>query len=346
MGSILSGIKSGLITNVASSIGSFLPNGQQIYQNLFNAKQAKINRDWQEQMSNTAYQRGVKDMQAAGLNPALMYGSAGPATTPSGSLASGSLSPIASMTDYLNAQLLQSQKEKLDAEKEKIVSETELTNLKSIEQRILNTNTDDKMKLEIDNLRKDLGLKDIEVQLKEGEITLNQAKEELTNIEKAIKEVELKYKDEMMQLMMEYQEAQTETVKQQKLKLIVDTAIAELDRTYQENTGTKPSSNSLFTGAVGFLQSMGLIDTGDSSDGKDKSFKHSPLSWLKEKFMDNHILFGKTSKKFFEKGYDFLKKTRENLSSPIGRNYVLRYSPFNKNGTTFRMPWNRKPWNK
>ena len=67
--------------------GSGLTSAQ-IEQNNFNAYQAWLNRDWQERMSNTAYQRQVKDMQAAGVNPALMYGSgASGASTPSGATA-------------------------------------------------------------------------------------------------------------------------------------------------------------------------------------------------------------------------------------------------------------------
>ena len=125
--------------------------------NAFNANQAQLNRDYQTEMSNTAYQRQVADMSAAGLNPMLAYMKGGGASSPSGSTASATTptytSPIQGASQYLNTS---AQTAKLQAEKPKLVAETE--NIKSIsnriDQEISNMKTDqDKTKAVIDNLR-------------------------------------------------------------------------------------------------------------------------------------------------------------------------------------------------
>lgn len=62
--------------------------GAEQEQNAWNAEQAQLDRDFQERMSNTQYQRGVADMRAAGVNPALAMSNGG-AAAPSGSTAAG-----------------------------------------------------------------------------------------------------------------------------------------------------------------------------------------------------------------------------------------------------------------
>lgn len=54
-----------------------------------NYQEAMRARNWQEKMSNTAWQRGVEDMRKAGINPMAAFRMGG-ASTPSGAMGSGS----------------------------------------------------------------------------------------------------------------------------------------------------------------------------------------------------------------------------------------------------------------
>lgn len=60
----------------------------------FNAREAQKNRDWQERMANSAHQREIKDLKAAGLNPVLSVTGGSGAATPSGSSASSGIADV------------------------------------------------------------------------------------------------------------------------------------------------------------------------------------------------------------------------------------------------------------
>lgn len=79
------GIDDMIVATVGSSlIGGLLGNEGARDTNAANARMSQAQMDFQERMSGTAYQRVVKDLQAAGLNPMLAY-SQGGASTPPGS---------------------------------------------------------------------------------------------------------------------------------------------------------------------------------------------------------------------------------------------------------------------
>lgn len=116
----------------------------------FNRQEAITARNWEERMSNTAFQRSMRDMKKAGLNPLMIYGGqGGMASTPGGATAQagnqevpdvgevfskGNASAMAALRMKKELDLVEAQKENWDEQ-----SLTQKKMREEMEARRLNT---------------------------------------------------------------------------------------------------------------------------------------------------------------------------------------------------------------
>lgn len=127
-----------IIAGGASIIGGLIGSAGQQDANRANERIAKENREFQERMSSTAYQRSAVDLKAAGLNRILALGS--PASTPGGSVATmgnvmegiGTAIPeavssaIAARRATSDLALVKSQKAMTDQQRDQAMQQTKL----------------------------------------------------------------------------------------------------------------------------------------------------------------------------------------------------------------------------
>ena len=120
--------------SIAGALGSVASSalgvwGQQQV-NIMSKKETQRNRDWQERMSNTAHQREVADLRAAGLNPILTATGGSGASTGTGAMASFS-NPYADVDDAFNSARnyagIERQKLKIEQELKDATTEKERT---------------------------------------------------------------------------------------------------------------------------------------------------------------------------------------------------------------------------
>lgn len=110
-----------------SALVPFLPAVASLFSNVWSSREAAKNREFQERMSSTAYQRQLGDMRKAGVNPALAQLGSGGASAPSGS--AGQISDMGPSTARsLELRILRAQEKLLEAQTRREDASTDLTN--------------------------------------------------------------------------------------------------------------------------------------------------------------------------------------------------------------------------
>lgn len=262
--------------------------------NAWSSEEAEKQRAWEEEMRNTSYQAQVRDMHAAGINPAVMYGGTGAsgASVPSGASAS-SVSPSSSngifdiVGPLLDMALLGAQKENIEAD-------TKVKKEEAKGKEITNTNLDSQMKAAIEqslasaesakaeslyrNLLIQYGMPEAEVSkvlndVKVGDSTIskNEAEAELARVNAAYQEV--KKKIDLDKLPYELA-SMSASARADRAKAVVD----EFRGAYMAQNGTDVPSGAV-AALVGLISNTfhGLNNDAESGESGWNNFNYRTL---------------------------------------------------------------------
>lgn len=167
----------------------------------YNAAEAQKARDFEESMSNSAYQRSVADMKQAGLNPMIMYSAGGAgASTPAGISASGSSADApgvdepdtSQITDAVNSALARMLEDKRIKQQEKLID----GQIKDINQKVEESKQGVKeskerarrIRTEIEGQLKDNDLKDLNKKFLEETMGATTAKARAEELEALLRQ--------------------------------------------------------------------------------------------------------------------------------------------------------------
>lgn len=155
----------------ASIIGAGIAAGASVGNTAFNSAQTRKSRDWSERMyfqqlqdnlRNSSPKYQVMRLREAGINPMLAYQgdqTVSPASFPSAPSASGALDASA----FANIGLVKAQTDLAEAQADKLREDTKGSALDNQAKEITNLLLPELTRYQVDNLKKDLDVKDVSI---------------------------------------------------------------------------------------------------------------------------------------------------------------------------------------
>lgn len=232
--------------------------------NAFTASEAEKQRQWEADMQNTAYQRQVKDMQAAGINPALAMSNGQP-STPSGAAAQ-SVSPGSSgmnMSDLMQIMMLPAQRKLINAQAKATEANADKSRAeigeiegRTEQLRLINKYYPSVTETTIDKMKSELGLTD-------EKINTEILQQGLLKADQVLKDAEGKYADRFYKARAEYEEAKDDESRANAAASAARAAWDEFEKSWTEShNGARPSASATLALVSAITSWLGIKEDG------------------------------------------------------------------------------------